>query len=90
MPATEKGKISIAQAPTISKSQANLSLNSSQLSFAFGFGAGVISGDAVPALKALSPKFYERIEKLLGIKKDWLINHKRPVNDLQAALLWVK
>ena len=47
-----------------------LAVASPWLSFAFGFGAGVISGDAVPALKALSPKFYERIEKLLGIKKD--------------------
>ena len=39
------------------------------LSFAFGFGVGVLSADAVPALKALSPKFYERLERALGIKK---------------------
>ena len=40
------------------------------VAFAFGFGSGVISGDAVPFLKAVSPKLYEKIERWLGIKKD--------------------
>ena len=39
------------------------------LSCFVGFVAGVLSGDAVPALKAASPSLYERLEKLFNIKK---------------------
>lgn len=34
----------------------------------FGLGVGVLSGDAVPALKAASPRVYAWIEKRFGFK----------------------
>ena len=33
-----------------------------------GLGVGVLSGDAVPALKAASPRVYAWIEKKFGVK----------------------
>ena len=39
------------------------------ISFFVGFVAGVLSGDAVPALKAASPSLYKKLEKLFNLKK---------------------